>query len=172
MCRALEDLKKIDQANIERKILFIQQENMTQNKMKEEFALLKKEKQEMMTNLDQDLLCARCGTLACALTDVRKMGHDHIVLNNEFEDKIMKKIHKNPILYGDVRKKYKMRCKKCPNDWGIVGEKGGIEYMILKIKKFKFKDHDHPGTISTYKNWNGFSIPALSPEDLQKLYGR
>ena len=168
MYKAMDMFKQLDPKNIEYKIQLFQKEEMQKYRYKVE---LDKAKQNRYSDDNYELLCKRCNGLACYVSDVRKRGHDYLVIDPTLPAKITTKPHKTPKKYDGIEKKAKMFCKNCPNDWGIIAEKDGTDLRILKIISLKFRNmrtHD----VTTYKKWIDmpFNVPEIDDEDLVKLF--
>lgn len=169
MYRALNNVKQLDPKLVNMKVTGFQREETHKYRFKAEVEKLKKGRK---SDEDYEILCGRCNTPACFVSDVRQLGHDHIVIDRHFADKINRKEHKKPKTYDGLFKKYKMFCKKCPLDWGIIGIRDGLDCMILKIQNFKFRNLRTRG-ISTYKKWIDmpYNVPEIRLEDLPRLLG-
>ncbi|XP_053375266.1 antiviral innate immune response receptor RIG-I-like isoform X2 [Mercenaria mercenaria] len=160
MSRALDEVCKLDPKLIKQKIVTFQKEEIQKYRFKKEASKYTNSKKS--SEDAYEILCGKCNTFACNISDVRQMGHDHIVVDKTFEERIIKKEHKRPKTYDGIFKKYKMYCKKCPLDWGIIGIKDGLDCMTLKITNLKFKNL-RTGLPSIYKKWKDM------PYDVQKI---
>ncbi|XP_053406954.1 antiviral innate immune response receptor RIG-I-like isoform X2 [Mercenaria mercenaria] len=169
MYRALKRVQELDPKYFSMKVTAFQKEETHKYRFKAEVEKLKKGRK---SDEDFEILCGRCNTFACYVSDVRQLGHDHIVIDKAFADKITRKEHKKPKTYDGLHKKYKMFCKKCPLDWGIIGIRDGLDCMILKIMNFKFRNLRTRG-VSTYKKWIDmpYNVPEIRLEDLPRLLG-
>ncbi|XP_060601139.1 antiviral innate immune response receptor RIG-I-like isoform X1 [Ruditapes philippinarum] len=169
MYRAMNTVKQLDPKFISMKVNAYQSEETHKYRFKAEVEKLKKGRK---SDEDYEILCGRCNTFACYVSDVRQLGHDHIVIDKNFADKITKTEHKKPKTYDGLHKKYKMFCKKCPIDWGIIGQRDCLDCMILKIINFKFRNLRTHG-VSTYKKWIDvpYAVPEIKLEDLPRLLG-
>ncbi|XP_053375268.1 antiviral innate immune response receptor RIG-I-like isoform X2 [Mercenaria mercenaria] len=168
MSRALDEVCKLDPKQIAQKIVPFQKEeihNYLSKKEANKYINSKKSSEDAY-----EILCGRCNTFVCDISDVRQMGHDRIVTDKTFEKRINKKEHKRPKTYNGIFKKYKMYCKKCPLDWGIIGIKDGLDCMTLKIINLKFKNL-RTGLASVYKNWNEmpYDVKKIDVADLPDL---
>jgi hypothetical protein len=169
MYRAMNIVKQLDPKLIKLKVSAFQSEETHKYRFKAEVEKLKKGRK---SDEDYEILCGRCNTFACYVSDVRQLGYDHIVINKDFADKITRKEHNNPKTYDGLHIKYKMFCKKCPIDWGIIGLRDGLDCMILKIINFKFWNLRTHG-VSTYNKWIDvpYAVPEIKLEDLPRLLG-
>lgn len=169
MYRALDKVKELDPKFVNMKVTAFQMEETHKYRFRKDIERFKKGRK---SDEDYEILCGRCNTFACYVSDVRQLGHDHIVIDKEFGDKINRKEHKRPKTYDGLHKKYKMFCKKCPLDWGIIGIRDGLDCWILKIQNFKFR-HRRTRGISTYKKWIDmpYNVPDIKLEDLPRLLG-
>lgn len=167
MYRAMQRFKELQPKLIESKIALFQREEMQKHRSKVQLEMVKKSRR---SDDDFEILCKRCNTFACHLSDVRKRGHDHLVADKGFALRINTKPHGAPVKYDGIEKKAKMFCKKCPSDWGIVAEKDGIDIRILKIKMFKFRNM-RTQDITNYNKWIDvpYRVPDIDDEDLAHL---
>ncbi|XP_052772055.1 antiviral innate immune response receptor RIG-I-like isoform X2 [Mya arenaria] len=169
MYKAMDDFKRLNPKNIGYKVAIYQKEEMQKHRYKMEYEKAKKSK---MSEDDLEILCRRCNTKACLVSDIRKLGHDHLVLDKSFANRITTKPHKSPKKYDGIEKKSKMFCKKCPLDWGIVAERDGVDLWILKIQCFKFRNM-RSADVSAYKKWIEvpYAVPEMNLEDIPKFFG-
>lgn len=172
MYPALNQVKQLDPKSVDMKVAQFQKEEIHKYRYKVE--KLKKAKKSEVQKTDEDyaILCGRCRAFACNVSDVREMGTDHIVIDKSFADKITTREHKRQKTYNGLYKKYKMFCKKCPLDWGIIGIRDGLDCMILKIMNFKFRHLQTKG-ITAYKKWieMPYNVPEIELADLPGLLG-
>ncbi|WAR20808.1 IFIH1-like protein [Mya arenaria] len=169
MYKAMDEFKRLNPKHIQYKIAIYQKEEMQKHRYKMEYEKAKKSK---MSEDDLEILCRRCNTKACLVSDIRKLGHDHLVLDKSFANRITTKPHKSPKKYDGIEKKSKMFCKKCPLDWGIVAERDGVDLWILKIQCFKFRNM-RSADVSAYKKWIEvpYAFPEMNLEDIPKFFG-
>ncbi|WAR20813.1 IFIH1-like protein [Mya arenaria] len=169
MYKAMDEFKRLNPKNIGYKVAIYQKEEMQKHRYKMEYEKAKKSK---MSEDDLEILCRRCNTKACLVSDIRKLGHDHLVLDKSFANRITTKPHKSPKKYDGIEKKSKMFCKKCPLDWGIVAERDGVDLWILKIQCFKFRNM-RSADVSAYKKWIEvpYAVPEMNLEDIPKFFG-
>ncbi|XP_053375270.1 antiviral innate immune response receptor RIG-I-like [Mercenaria mercenaria] len=163
MTRALDEVCKLDPKLIAQKIVPFQKEEIQKTRFKKEaknYINSKKSSEDAY-----EILCGRCNTFVCDISDVRQMGNDRIVTDKTFEEGINKKKHKKPKTYDGIFKKYKMYCKKCPQDWGIIGIKDGLDCMTLKMKKLKFKNL-RTGRLSEYEPYDVQKIGVAELSDI------
>lgn len=169
MQKAMVMFEELDEKHKESKIQLFQREEMQKHRNRVE---LEKAKRSRHTGDDFEILCRRCSKFACYVTDVRSRGHDYLVIDAGFKDRITTKPHKSPKKYDGIEKKSKMFCKGCPQDWGIIAEKDGADLRILKIISFKFRNL-RTQDITTYTKWINmpYNVPEITDNDLTKLYG-
>ncbi|WAR20787.1 DDX58-like protein [Mya arenaria] len=169
MYKAMDEFKRLNPKHIRYKIAIYQKEEMQKHRYKMEYEKAKKSK---MSEDDLEILCRRCNTKACQVSDIRKLGNGYLVLDKSFAKRISTKPHKSPKKYNGIEKKSKMFCKKCPLDWGIVAERDGIDLWILKIKCFKFRNL-RSADVSAYKHWIEvpYDVPEMTLEDIPKFFG-
>ncbi|XP_060585676.1 antiviral innate immune response receptor RIG-I-like [Ruditapes philippinarum] len=166
MYRAMNIVKQLDPKYINMKVNAFQSEETHKYRFK---AAVEKLKKGRKSDEDYEILCGRCNTFACYVSDVWQLGHDHIVIDKDFADKITRKEHKKPNTYDGLHNKYKMYCRKCRIDWGNIGLRDGLECIILKIINFKFKNLRTHG-LSTYNKWIDvpYAVPEISFSKLQE----
>ncbi len=116
------------------------------------------------------LRCLKCDSLACMSDEIRKVEQSHhVVLDDEFNSRIVKEPHPNPKAYDEFCKTHKVFCGKCKFDWGIVAIYKKIPVPVTKVSSFVLVDQNNKRT--TCKKWKDvpFVVQELSPDDLQQL---
>ncbi len=127
--------------------------------MKQQSVILSERKQRLLAEKnreaqwnaeDVNLLCRKCGTVACNATDISKYGSNpasptYIVPSEAFAREKMKKMRRKnkpePATVSDFSRPYKIHCVKCSEEWGIWGcWKGGVQYPVLKCTSFTFNN--------------------------------
>ena len=168
MQRALKLFYKVDPKLIETKINLYQQEEMNKFRMKKEDEKIKRERKS--TEDDFEIRCRRCNVLACCTSDIRMVKDQYIVIDESFKDRIEIKPHKKPEKFDGFHKKFKMNCKKCPLDWGIVSTNKGLMCRTLKLKSFQLCN-TKTRVVTPYKKWEEVPtrIPEIEVEDLTKI---
>ncbi|WAR20791.1 IFIH1-like protein [Mya arenaria] len=169
MYKAMDEFKRLNPKTIGYKVAIYQREEMQKHRYKMEYEKANKSK---MSEDDLEILCRRCNTKVCHVSDIRKLGHDHLVLDKSFANRFTTKPHITPKKYDGIEKKSKMICKKCPMDWGIVAERDGVDLWILKIQCFKFRNM-RSADVSAYKKWIEvpYAVPEMTLEDIPKFFG-
>lgn len=105
------------------------------------------------------LLCKNCKTEACRGSDVYMFGSiaspNYVVPRKDFERCYEKKrkIEEADNIYGGLVKLYKMLCKVCKKDWGIIGwwKDIGMELPVLKGKSFTLQYEDKTKPLQQWK---------------------
>lgn len=169
MYHAMKLVKQLNQTDYDRKIRRLQKDEVDK-------ARFKKGLEELAQNRRVDdtvyqLKCARCNTFACLSKDIKVLKKSqYIVVDKEFETRIIIKPHRSPKKYEGMTKTSKMYCKKCPLDWGIVLDYQGLSCWTLKIACLKFVN-TATKRVTTYKKWNEvpFVPPKVECEDLVNL---
>ena len=95
---------------------------------------------------DVELLCCKCGVVACKGSDVYKYGTitsepQYIVPKKSFMKKMKKMASKRkPITTAEITCAVKIGCVKCSEEWGVWGccKYSDAQYPILKCKNFTF----------------------------------
>lgn len=169
MYRAMEQVKQINPKVMQRRIAVLQKDELHKYNYKVATQTIK---QQMKTDGNFKILCQRCSAFVCYLSDVKQLGHDHMVVRKYFDKQIEKYPHKRPKKYDGLHKKFKMRCKNCPLDWGIVAVRDVWELYILKLQNMKFVDLQTL-QVETYKHWIDVpcNIEKIGIEDLPYLLG-
>eukprot|EP00731_Ephydatia_muelleri_P008623 Em0004g961a len=105
------------------------------------------------------LLCKNCKIEACRGSDVYMFGSsaspNYVVPRKDFErcyEKI-RKIEEADNIYGGLVKLYKMLCRECKKDWGIIGwwKDVGLELPVLKGKSFTLQYDDKTKPLQQWK---------------------
>ena len=88
--------------------------------------------------------CCKCKSTACCGSDLFTLeeGTQHVVPDQSFRQKFVKREHPSPRNIGQRNKFYKshkMYCKNCGKDWGIIAKWAfGSDLPVLKCKSFVF----------------------------------
>ena len=122
------------------------------------------------------VLCKYCKSEACRGSDVFMFGSiaspHYVVPRKDFDrlyDKI-RKIEEADNIYGGLVKLYKMQCKNCKKDWGIIGwwKDVGAELPVLKGKSFTLQYGDQTRPLQQWKKvpfeimpYNDFTDPNV-----------
>ena len=170
MERALKLFLNIDTKVKEKKIDLQQGEIIDKYKMQREID--RANVRSKRADVDFEILCKRCKVLACHTSDIRLFNRQFFVIDKSFAEKIELKEHKKPSMFSGLYKKYKMYCKKCPMDWGIVSEYKGLPCRTLKLESFILRNIQ-TGDSQSYKKWYDVpvAIPEVKLEDLPRLLG-
>ena len=170
MERAMKLFLNMNPKVIERKISLEQLEIIRKYKMQRK--IVKANLSRKSTDVNFEILCKGCGVLACYTSDIKLYDTQHFVIDRSFADKIDLKKHMRPARYHGIHKKYKMSCKNCPMDWGIVSEHKGLPCRTLKLKSFNLRNIQ-TGDSQSYKKWDDVpvAIPKVQLEDLPRLLG-
>ncbi|XP_053407031.1 antiviral innate immune response receptor RIG-I-like isoform X2 [Mercenaria mercenaria] len=150
MTKAIKRFKEQSYDTICRKVLTFQREELRKYKNQVEVMNIKRSRQS--SDHEYKVLCRDCSAYLCNTSDIRKCGSSFMVADENFQDKIRKRLHDSPSKFGTIQKQYKMKCNGCPLDLGIIGIKDGLECCILNIKALKFCS-SVDGGITTYKKW-------------------
>ena len=105
------------------------------------------------------ILCKYCKTEACRGSDVYMFGSiasPHYVVPRSDFNRLYEKIRKMgeaDNIYGGLVKLYKMECKKCGKDWGLIGwwKDEGIELPVLRGKSFTLQYGDQTRPLQQWK---------------------
>ena len=99
---------------------------------------------------DVELLCRKCGVVACKGSDVCKYGTvtsepQYIVPKKSFmQEKMTKMARKRPepVSAAEITRPLKIGCIKCRDEWGVWGcwKHSDAQYPILKCKSFTFQN--------------------------------
>ena len=115
-----------------------------------------------------ELLCNKCKTVACKGSDVFTYGvgveSHYVVPDTEFEEQFVKRVHTKPDATLSMVKVYKIACKRCNNDWGIIArwtKQGVLTFPVLKCRQFTFQCR---GNMESFKQWK------LVPFQVQPLF--
>ncbi|KAH3816690.1 antiviral innate immune response receptor RIG-I-like [Dreissena polymorpha] len=167
MYKAIEELNKSD-LRIGQKVKNFQADEMQKHRTKIEYEKAKTSRRSLV---DLEIMCRHCSAFACLVSNVRKIGKHHFVVDKDFPSKVTTMPHKNPKKYDQFDKKLKMNCKKCPWEWGVVSDRDGFYYYTLKLTSFKMKN-TLTGVISQYKQWLDvpYEVPEIGLDDIPKLY--
>ena len=167
---AIERFKALDDNTINRKILEVQKKSIDDYEWDLKCSQLKRNKQS--DENDYEIQCRGCGIFICHTSNLRQLGTSYLVALEDFNGKINKKPHTKRANMGVLQKKFKMFCKHCPKDWGIIAEKDEIEFFVLKLDSLKFISSDDPRSAKTYKKWVDmpYKIKELATCDLEDMY--
>ena len=142
--RAVEYISKEDSIDLA-SIAMLQKEILDQReqRIKEE-----QERKHTWNAEDVDLLCCKCGVVACNAAEICKFGKigSVVVPSQSFiSDKIRKFSRKKeePKPVGGCSRPYKIACINCNEEWGAWGswENGCVQYPLLLCKKFVFRNN-------------------------------
>ncbi|KAL4232265.1 Caspase recruitment domain [Mactra antiquata] len=169
MNRALKRVKLLQPRYIETKVKGFQTDEMSKYRFKvatEDYKKARKSEE------DHDILCGRCTIFGCFVSDVRQMNSNYVVIDKEFPDKVTRREHRRPKTYDGLHKKFKMYCKKCGLDWGIIGICKGLECHILKIENMVFRNH-RTREKNVYRKWDDqpYRVPKITPDDIPNMLG-
>ena len=123
------------------------------------------------------LLCRKCKTNVCKGSDVYSYGNvsapHYIVPNKDFSQRYTVKEPKYDEAekkrnYGDMVKLYKMHCKKCSEDWGIIEWWKSLskEFPLLKAESFTFTYYK---ATKTFKKWKSAPFQVNSYYEVEEL---
>ena len=97
---------------------------------------------------DVDLLCCKCGTVACNAAEICKFGKTGAVIvpSQSFVSNKMKKISRKrpePPAVDEFSRPFKIVCFECSEEWGVWGnwKKSCVQYPVLQCKKFTFRNN-------------------------------
>lgn len=170
MYNAMAMFQKLDPGKINYKVNLYQRQEM--RKYQSQLDLLKAKKSRKSRDDDFEVICKMCNIVVCLASSVYQLDHHHIVQDRELESKIERKKHGRPQKFGGLDKKCKMICKKCPNSWGIIAEKDGIDLRILKIESLKFRNMRTVEVLSP-KKWEDllYDFQEITFEDIPSIFG-
>lgn len=171
MYNAMAMFQKLDPGKINYKVNQYQRQEM--KKYQSQVDLLRAKKSRKSRDDDFEVICEMCKIVVCLASSVYQLDHHHIVQDRELESKIERKKHGQPQRFGGVEKKFKMICKKCPNKWGIIAEKDGIDLKILKIETLKFRNVRTDEVLSPRK-WEDlpYDFQVITFEDIPSIFGK
>lgn len=118
---------------------------------REERVKAEQERKRTWKSEDVDLLCCKCGRIACKAADVCKFGNREaphfVVPSKSFVSTKIKKISRKdgrsepPAVSGFTRP-HKIACNECSEEWGVWGcwTSFGIQYPVLKCRSFTFRN--------------------------------
>ena len=143
---ALKAVSSLSKTGVEQS--FIRKQQSVILSQREQRLLAEKIREAQWNTEDVNLLCRKCGTVACNATDVSKYGTNpasptYIVPSEAFAREKMKKMKRKnkpePVTVSEFSRPYKIHCIECSEEWGIWGcWKGGEQYPVLKCTSFTF----------------------------------
>lgn len=101
-----------------------------------------------------ELLCKRCDSFICKLSDVRVVAESHhVVTDDKINERCIKRGPSTPIPKGEIELGKKVFCAQCEREWGVMMKwpHNGMHYPAIKCKFVLFR---HPtGEKQYYKQW-------------------
>ena len=160
--------------NKERKALadtaidYVSIDTLELHKMQEDIICLREqrlkaqaERKNIWDTKDVELLCRKCGVVACKASEVCKYditssAPQYIVPNQSFMLKMKKMPRKRPepVTTAEITRPLKIGCINCSDEWGVWGcwKYSDAQYPILKCKSFTFHNVKL-GLKETSKQW-------------------
>jgi len=82
MYKAMKEFIKLNERDVRYRILMFQKEEIQKHRYRVEY---EKAKQSKASEDDLEIRCKRCNTKATQVSDVRRLGHDHLVLDKSLK---------------------------------------------------------------------------------------
>ena len=115
--------------------------------------------------------CIKCKEEVCRAVDIYTYGigaeTHYVVPNKSFADKFIKTEHDpdKKEVPGEMKKPFRIHCKKCRNKWGIFGvwPESRHEFPVLKCEQLRFiLDFDTNPKVRTHRKWKDVPFQVQS----------
>ncbi|KAH3710610.1 hypothetical protein DPMN_070099 [Dreissena polymorpha] len=167
MYRAMKQILQMDSTTFRRNLQDNQRHELKYHDPQHE----EPKKRKLTCDDDFTVSCHRCNAVLCQASDIHKLeNNQHFVVDQSFPGRVKLVEHTAQQRYAGILKRYKMHCKSCPLDWGIVAESGKYLLYIIKLENLKFKNN-RTEAISFYRKWGEvpFDFPQHDLNDIPSL---